>query len=70
MSYTTNTYVTLYWRHHLVGKKEKEKSDIGAKSFMVKGQSFSTNSTETTGYSHGKRNEFTSSHTQKLNQMI
>lgn len=37
---------------------------------MVKGQSFSTNSTETTGYSHGKRNEFTSSHTQKLNQMI
>lgn len=36
---------------------------------MVKGQSFfSASNTKTTGYSRGKRNEFISSHTQKLNQ--
>lgn len=33
---------------------------------MVKGYSSSTSSNETTGYSHGKRNELT----QKLNQTV
>lgn len=37
---------------------------------MVKGYSSSTSSNETTGYSHGKRNELISCHTQKLNQTV